>query len=307
MHNGAVFVGRLVSDKALNSAFVPDSGEMTTVYQSDAPVLKAELQNGTIVYRSANEQMPESLGPDEVEVHVAAMGLSASDGADDVPFLSHEMVGTVTRVGSDVIHVTPGTHVMGFALDQLSTFQRTSSSLVQPLSGGSSLIEAASLPSAFVTAIYGLEELARTQPGDNIVIVDNMGGVGQAAAQLCRVLGANAIVVTSSAATEEYLRGSGQHSISSVVPGHNGSISSQLRIATGRRGIDVVFCAAAGDEGMIIECSRLLAPFGRIVMLGSAGDCRQLSSHLPSSSPGLSLFQFDLPNIIKHRARAIAP
>nr|APX43983.1 polyketide synthase [Pestalotiopsis microspora] len=305
VQNGVAFIGRLVPHRSLNREFVPDSGELATLNQCDRPAVEAHLENGSIVYRRADGATLESLDDDEVEVHVGAIGLSELDGADDSAFLSHEMVGEVTRVGSRVQNLVPGMAVFGFALDRLSTFQRTSAQLLQPLPNGLSLTEAASLPSTFATAIYGLEELARVQGGETVVILDHLGAVGLAAVQLCHAVGARAIVVTSSTATEAYWRNSGK-TFPQVILIQNGSLSNQLREVTQGRGVDIVFSSASADEAAVIECCRSLALFGRLVVSCRENTLRVAISTLLSGTPSLSFFQFDLETIIRHRPQAIA-
>jgi acyl transferase domain-containing protein len=306
MQNDIVYIGRLVPSKSLNTRFVPDSGETTKVQMHDGLMLTAETKNGAIVYRQAAEDKPKELKADEVEIQVAALGLSAADGADDSAFLSHELVGTVIRIGSDVTNVAPGVHVAGFALEQLSTIQRASCRLVQPIPENCSLTEAASLPSAFVTAMYGLEELARVIPGENVVIFDGMGAVGQAAVQLCGFLRANAIVVTSSPATEAYFSDYASTSDSVILLKWDNSLSQSLKASTAGRGANVVLYPATADRAAIIECGRVLAPFGRIVSVGHTNDYRSISTDIPIGSLGLSFFQFDLPTVIKHRPQIVA-
>lgn len=148
-----------------------------------------------------------SLLPDEVEVHVGAIGLTTSDGADDAHVLSHQFAGTVVRAGDKAeVQFPPGSLVAGFASGfngRIATFQRTSSHLIFSLDETGHnlqrvLAEAATIPSAFSTAMYGIEELARVEAGNNVLIVDGMGAVGLAAVQVCQIIGARVIIVTSS-------------------------------------------------------------------------------------------------------------
>ncbi|KAI4865013.1 putative polyketide synthase [Hypoxylon rubiginosum] len=305
VHNGAVYVGRLVPNRDLNRQFVPDSGETTTVYQCDRPAIRAGFENGAGVF-FPDSRTSETLRPDEVEVHMAAIGLSSLDGADESTFFSHEIVGTVTRTGSQVDHLQPGTKVAGFALDRFATFQRTSSKLVQPLPDGCSLTEAATLPSAFATAFYGFETLARIVSGENVVIMDGMGAVALAAIQLCRVFDANAIVVTSSPVTIEYICNDNLLPSHRVINSNDGNIESRLREATGAKGVDIIFCSTDVDEATVIECGRNLALFGRVVTFGNRRNYYSIISRLSQHTEDVSLFHFDLAEIIRHRTGSIS-
>ncbi|XXH01498.1 hypothetical protein Hte_007858 [Hypoxylon texense] len=297
--DGVVYISRLVSYRDVNRQFVPSSGEILLFRQRDRPTLEARYVDGKVVFEQNIEKVTEPLAPDGIEVHVVAVGLTAFDGSDDAEFLSHEMAGTVTRVGAEVKHLTPGSKVVGFAFDKLATFQHTSASLVQPLPPDCSLTEAATLPSASFSSVYALEELARVGPGDNVVIIDDIGTVGSAAIQLCRILKANAIVVTGSAATESICR-------SGLLAGENiiykdRHLSEKINSATAGKGIDILLCSTTADELMVAECGQMLAPLARIVTIGRPGDGKLEFTGLPFDSKALSLFHFDPVNVIQLR------
>ncbi|KAJ8122080.1 hypothetical protein ONZ43_g1634 [Nemania bipapillata] len=187
--NGSVYISRLVPHYEVNQNMVPNSGSSPRIQQRNRPAVRGEIINGRVLFRNDDKRAALPLGVDEVEVHIAAMGLTTMDGSDDANFLSHEFSGIVSRVGSEVTRVAPGMQVMGLAFDQLATFQRTHSSLVQTVPPSLSLVEAASLPSAFATASYALEELARVEKGETVLILDGLGPAGLVAVQLCRSLG----------------------------------------------------------------------------------------------------------------------
>lgn len=308
LRDGIVHIGRLIPHHDLNRQFVPNPNETTPVYQRDHPAVRAEIKNGTPIFLLDNDRVSGPIQPYEVEVHVAAIGLSAFDGADESTFLSHEIVGTVTRVGKQVDNLQPGTKVAGFALDRLATFQRTSPELVQPLphNYNSSLKEAATLPSAFATAIYGLEILARMEPIENVVIIDGMGAVALAAIQLCRVSKANAIVVTSSAAAEDYIRDNKLLPSDRIINSSNSGIGLKLQEATAGKGVDVILCSTATDKATVVECSRELTLFGRVVTFGHTSNYNPIISSLSTEAKSISLFHFDIAEIIRHRKGSIA-
>ena len=308
LHNGVVHVGRIKPHAELNRTFVTDSGETTAISGRDNPALAGEQRNGITVYGEvADDQKSEPLDPDDVEVHVAAIGLSAADGADDTPFLSHEIAGIIARVGANVRTMEPGMAVAGFSIDRLSTFQRTSSLLVQQLPQGCSMTQGATLPNALVTASYCLEELARVEPEDTVLIIDDMGSVGQAAVQVCRRLGVRCLVVTSSVATKDYMRRGDEAGSTEIILSYgSSSLSAQIESATAGAGTNIVMSSATAHRGTIIECGRTLAPFGRMVTVGHSNDYRSVSTDLPVGTRNLSFFQVDLANLIKHRPRVVA-
>ncbi|KAI0172251.1 putative polyketide synthase [Hypoxylon sp. FL1284] len=304
--DGAIHIGRLVSHVDLNRQFVSDSGETLMFHQHDHPALEGKYMDGKVVFEQAIEKVAEPLAPDAVEVHVAAVGLTASDGADDAEFLSHEMAGTITRVGAEVGHLKPGTEVIGFAFDRLGTFQRTSASLVHPLPRGLSLKEAVTLPSASFTSIYGLENLARVETGEHVVIVDDLGAAGFVAIQLCRNLKANAIVIASSTATAELIHRNGLLAGESIISRHDQDLSAKLDLATAGKGVDVLLCSTTTDEMAVAECRQMLAPFARVVAIGSSSNKKLELSGLSSNSKASSFFHFDPVDVIRLRPHVTA-
>ncbi|KAI0025583.1 putative polyketide synthase [Xylariomycetidae sp. FL0641] len=308
IQDGVPHVGRLVPHKALNREFVPDSGETTLLHQKDKPAVRAELKDGALAFRRDVEKETKPLARDEVEVHVAALGLGDADGSDDSPFLSREFAGTVTRVGRDVFDVTVGMRVLGVGLGQLHTFQRTRAGLVQPVPSFMSLAEAATLPAAFAAAMYGLERLARVEKGETVAVVDGLGPVGLAAVQLCRLHGARPVVVTSSEDTRRYLVNSGLLQPDQIVAKNEGCLSDMVRrAAAAGKGVDVLFSSSQEDETTMLECTQALAPFGRVVaVVGPAGDWEFGGLATDSRVKGLSTFSFGLEDLIEGRPKVLS-
>uniref|UniRef100_A0A0B7KJD8 Uncharacterized protein n=1 Tax=Bionectria ochroleuca TaxID=29856 RepID=A0A0B7KJD8_BIOOC len=304
LRGGAVYVGRLVADRRLNRQFAPDSGEAVTLYQRDGPSVRASISEGVISYRG--DPGEKIVGADEVKVHVEAIGLSAEDGSDGRTFLNHELAGTVISVGENVTGIEPGSKVIGFAVDNLSTYQVTPSNLVRPLTTSTSIVEAATIPSAFSAVIYGLEELAKVEEGETVAIVDGMGAVGLAALQWCKLLGVEVVVIATSDSTEALLLEQGMVPKERIVSAVGGGLSARLKAATGGKGIDVLLCSATSDEAMITECGRNLAHSARVVSCGATDEQSEALAGLPVIKMRLSVFHFDLVDLIRHRPRVVA-
>ncbi|KAI1502975.1 putative polyketide synthase [Biscogniauxia marginata] len=292
LKGGVVHICRIVSHRDLNYEFVPKSGETITLHQRDRPAVQGKLEQGRLIFCRDDQRVSEPLGPDEVEVHVGAMGVSAADGDDDANFLSHAIAGIVTRVGTNVRDLSAGT-------------KRTSSSLVQPLPPDSLLDEAASIPSSFITAMYGLDELARLQPGETVAIIDGMSEVSWAAVQLCHILKANPIIVTSTVAGERIGSVDGILSPDQIIYGHGDNISAQIHVKTAGRGVDVVFCPDTADETTIIECTHSVSPFARIITAGRAGGPTTAMSAQALRAKPISSFYFDIQSIVQRQPKAI--
>src|SRR5690606_4716143 len=102
-----------------------------------------------------------------------------------------EAAGVVTEVGPGVSGLTAGDRVMGlFDGGAFGPLAVTDHRQIAPIPEGWTFAETAAVPVAFLTAYYGLVDLAALQPGEKVLIHAAAGGVGMAAVQIARHLGA---------------------------------------------------------------------------------------------------------------------
>jgi NADPH:quinone reductase-like Zn-dependent oxidoreductase/acyl carrier protein len=223
-------------------------------------------------------------GRDEIEIEVVASGLNFRDvlnalGAypGDPGPLGGECAGRVVAVGADVAAfrigdtvaaVTPGG---GFR-----TFVTVPASLAARVPATLSLEDAAATPIAFLTALYGLERLARMGPGDRVLIHAAAGGVGLAAVQLALRAGAT---VFATAGSERKRRRLAALGVSHVMSSRSLDFAREVMERTGGRGVDVVLNSLAGE--FIPASLSVLAPGGRFVELGKTGiwDAERVRRH----------------------------
>lgn len=305
--SGVAYVGRLKPQRDLSKEFVSDSGDTSTVRQSESPALRARLEHKGLVFRRDEERQEVPLAANEVEVHVAAVGLTTDDFSDDSNFLSRHIAGTITRAGSEVQHIVPRTDVFGFALSSLETFQRTPSSLVRPLPSGCSVSQGASLSSAFPAAIYALEELMRIEAGETVVVVDGLGAVAMAALQLCRVHKVKSFLITSSRATKQTLVENGILSPSQIIRTHeNLNLSGAIKEATSGNGIDALLVPETVEESTLVACHQHMASLGRIASIGSSLGKPSALHNIPASQRGLSCFSLNMTEIVMKRPSAMS-
>ena len=136
----------------------------------------------------------------EVEIEVQASGLNFRDllnvlgmyPGDPGP-LGAECAGKIAAVGAGVTRFSIGDEVLAMAPASFSQYVTASADYVIRKPAALSAVEAAALPSVFVTAYYGLHELARIKAGDRVLIHAAAGGVGMAAVQLAQMAGARSL------------------------------------------------------------------------------------------------------------------
>ncbi|HEY3093850.1 MAG TPA: SDR family NAD(P)-dependent oxidoreductase, partial [Vicinamibacterales bacterium] len=232
-------------------------------------------------------------GPGEVELRVHASGLNFRDVLvalsvypGNVPVLGGECCGIVTRVGQGVANALVGTRVLALTAGAFCRYATVPAASVIPVPACLSDEKAAGFPIVFLTAWYALREVARLKRGERVLIHAAAGGVGQAAIQIARALGAE-IWVTASKPKRDGLRA---HGIEHVFDSRDVNAVRAIRERAGARGVDVVLNCLAGE---FIDASlELLNEGGRFIELGKA-DLRD-ASDVARRYPGVSYTAFDL-------------
>ncbi|MET9258352.1 SDR family NAD(P)-dependent oxidoreductase [Streptomyces sp. NPDC003717] len=286
LRDGQILVPRLV--RATGGALVAapterawrlDTGDAATL-EGLAPVACPELL--------------DPLGPGQVRLEVHAAGINFRDvlvSLGMVPGqtgLGGEGAGVVTEVGPDVTHLSVGDHVMGVLDRSFGPMAVADTRLIAPVPHGWDLKEAAGVPIAYLTAWYGLVELAGVGAGERVLIHAATGGVGMAAVQIARYLGAE-VFATASAAKHGVLEEMG------IDAAHRASsrdldFEDAFRAATGGRGVDVVLNSLTGE---FIDASlRLLGEGGRFLEMGKT-DLRD-GGEVAAGHPGVAYTVYDL-------------
>ncbi|MDN3355698.1 type I polyketide synthase [Actinomadura sp. DC4] len=233
----------------------------------------------------------EPLAPGTIRVDVRAAGVNFRDVLiglgmypDEDAQPGSEGAGVVLDVADDVTGLAPGDRVFGLVGGAFGPIAVADARTVVPVPGGWDFRQAAATPVAFLTAWYGLVDLGGLRSGQRVLIHAATGGVGMAAVQIARHLGAE-VFATAGPAKHPVLEEMGideAHRASS----RDAGFEDAFRRATGGDGVDVVLNSLAGE---LTDASlRLLAPGGRFVDMGKT-DVRE-----PDGHPGVSYTAFDL-------------
>ncbi|MGF6916163.1 SDR family NAD(P)-dependent oxidoreductase [Paraburkholderia sp. 40] len=222
--------------------------------------------------------LPQSeLAADEVEIEPAATGLNFRDVMYAMGLLSDEAVengfagatvgmelsGRVVRVGRDVQRFAAGDAVLGFAPASFASRVRTKAEAIAHKPARLTFEEAATVPTTFFTAYYALCELARLRRGERVLVHGAAGGVGIAAIQLARHLGAEVFATAGSREKREFVRLLGADH---VFDSRSLAFADQIRERTQGAGIDIVLNSLAGEA--MVRSIDTLRPFGRFLELG---------------------------------------
>ena len=235
------------------------------------------------------------LGFGEVRVGIRAAGVNFRDVLNvlgmypgEAGQLGLEGAGVVLEAGAGVHGLAPGDRVMGLFTGAFTPVAVTDARLLTPVPAGWSLAEAAASPVVFLTAYYALVELAGLRAGESILIHAAAGGVGIAAVQLARHLGAE-VFATASPAKWPAVHALGVPA-GRVASSRTTDFEQAFRAATGGRGVDVVLDSLAGE---FVDASlRLAAPGGRFIEMGKT-DVRE-PAEVAAAHGGLYYRAFDL-------------
>ncbi len=254
-------------------------------------------------------------GPDEVVVEVRTAGLNYRDPLIAIGMLPDwvmalgragtqlggECAGVITAVGPEVTRFRPGDRVIGFVVGALASHVVANQHLISAVPPGLDLVSGGGAPVAFLTTQFGLRHLANLAEGETVLVHGASGGVGLAAVQVARVIGAKVIATAGTEEKRDFLRLLG---VEHVFDSRSFSFTTDVLAATGGQGVDVVLNSLGGE--FIGRSLELLRMGGRFVEIGKRdlyGD-RNVSLHHFRNN--ISYFTLDIDQLGKHRIRSIS-
>ena len=241
--------------------------------------------------------MPESLvledvaapqpGPGEVLVNVRAAALNFPDvlmiqgkyqSQPAMPFApGGEMAGTIAAVGADVQGFSTGDRVFGgTGHGSLAEQVVVRASALRAMPEQMTFEHAAGISTTYGTSYYALKQRAGLRPGETLLVTGAGGGVGLAAVELGKALGARVIAAASSADKLEAARESGADELINY---SEHSLKEQMKALTHGKGADVIYDPVGGD--LFDDCMRSIGWYGRVLVIGfAAGDIPRLPTNL---------------------------
>lgn len=232
----------------------------------------AVIREGSLVVEERPEPTP---GTGEVRVRVHATAVNRADllqirggypapkdAVQDVPGL--EYAGVVDALGDKVFGLAIGDRVFGLVgggayAESLVVHAETVARLPTNLS----FEEAAALPEAYLTAYDAMVSQMGLAAGETVLVHAVGSGVGTAALQIARAIGATAI---GTARTEDKLDDARALGLGTGILVKDARFSAAVLEATGGRGVDVVLDLVGG--AYVNESLACMAPKGRLVLVG---------------------------------------
>ncbi len=215
-------------------------------------------------------------GPGQVLLEVAAAGVNFPDlllvrglyqFKPEPPFVpGGEASGKVVAVGDGVDPALLGREVFGTALaGAFATRMVLDARKIAPLPPGLGLTAAAGIGITYGTSLYALRQRAALKPGETLLVLGAAGGVGIAAVQIGKAMGATVIAAAGGAEKLAVAREAGaDHLIDYSAE----TLKDRLKQITGGRGVDVVYDPVGGE--LTEQAFRNLAWDGRHLVIGFA-------------------------------------
>jgi acyl transferase domain-containing protein/acyl-CoA synthetase (AMP-forming)/AMP-acid ligase II/acyl carrier protein/NADP-dependent 3-hydroxy acid dehydrogenase YdfG len=281
LRNGVVHIPRLVRTPTLTPPDAPS-------WQLGTP-RKGDLAHLALL----PSDPPSALAPGQIRVQVRAAGLNFRDvvvalGVIADEGMGSEAAGIVVDTGPET-SLRRGDAVMGlFPHNAFAPTATTDERMVVPAPAAWSLTQAASVPIAFLTAYIALVEIAGLSAGQRVLIHAGAGGVGQAAIQIARHLGAE-VFATAHPNKHHVLNELGIDA-AHIASSRTLDFADTFRNATAGQGMDVVLNSLRGE---FVDASlQLLSRGGHFVEIGKT-DIRQ-PADIAAAHPGVTYQAYDL-------------
>ena len=192
-----------------------------------------------------------------------------------------EAAGIISQVGEKISHLKPGDRVM--ALTGWGSFAEqvaVAGYNVLLIPEAMDFTTAAAFSMTYGTSMHALKQRANLQPGETLLVLGASGGVGLAAVEIGKALGARVIAAASSAEKLEVARNAGADELINY---SETSLKDEVKRLTAGNGVDVIYDPVGGD--LFDQAVRSIAWNGRLLVVGFA------SGRIPELPVNLALLK----------------
>jgi NADPH2:quinone reductase len=192
-----------------------------------------------------------------------------------------EAAGVVKSVGEKVTHLKVGDRVM--ALTGWGSFAEevaVPGYNVMPVPASMDFASAAAFGMTYGTSMHALKQRANLQPGETLLVLGASGGVGLAAVEIGKAMGAKVIAAASSAEKLEVAKAAGADELINY---SESNLKDEVKRLTGGQGADVIYDPVGGD--LFDAAIRSIAWNGRLLVVGFA------SGRIPELPVNLTLLK----------------
>lgn len=274
--DGCMWVSRHVPDAGFHSQHGVDSQSMKT------EMLPLKIQGAvratfetpgvlnSLCFKS-NKELLQPLPRDFIDVEVAAVGLNWRDldhwsGRVDGNNLSSEYAGIVTAIGTEVSGLSVGDCVYGLGKGQFGNCTRVPAIFASKLQPGDDMIQMATMPLAYVTAIYAFDHVAHLKRGQTLLIQSAANDVGLALISLARAKGADVFAMVETPEQASFLADEMTIPAEHIISSPSATKLRQAAEMTRKGGFDVIVSTAQGE--LLHASLQVLATLGHIIDVG---------------------------------------
>lgn len=230
---------------------------------------------GVEALKWANLPTPQP-GPDEVLIEIKAASLNFPDilivqnkyqMKPSLPFVpGSEYAGVIQSIGSEVKHLAVGQAVACLSgTGGFGTHTLAPAKLCVPLPHQFPMVDAAAFIMIYATSYHALVDRAELQAGETVLVLGAAGGVGSAAIQIAKAMGARVIAAASTQAKCELCKNLGADE---VINYSQDNLRDQIKLLTQGKGPDVIYDPVGGDFAE--PAFRSIAWRGRYLVVGFA-------------------------------------
>ncbi|KAK3291710.1 uncharacterized protein B0H64DRAFT_329829 [Chaetomium fimeti] len=275
-HGGCLQVSRHVPDAGFHSQRGVDSRnrkpELLPLGSQGA--VRATFETPGVVNSlcfTRYEELLQPLPANFVDVAVAAVGLNAHDldhwaGRVDGDSLSSEFSGVVSAVGATVDGIKVGDRVYGLGKGSFSNYTRVPAAFVCKLQPTDDMVEMASMPMTYATAVYVFDHVLRLRKGQAVLIQAGAKDVGLASINLAKAKGAHVFATAQTAEEASFLIDKLALPASHVITAANLTSLQRAAQLTNKGTFDIIVNTAPGE--LSDSFRQLLAPLGQLVDVG---------------------------------------
>lgn len=218
------------------------------------------------------EPLPE-LREDDVCVQIKSVGMNFKDVLiamgildNDVAEIGLEASGIVQSRGSAVKHLEIGDRVAFMCPGSFTTSRILPSALCVKLEPSISFEEGATIPCVYVTAMMALVDKGNLGKGQTVLIHSACGGVGLAAIQIAKSLGAEIFCTVGNSEKIKYLVENYEIPETHIFNSRDATFAADIMRATNDRGVDLVLNSLAGE--LLHASWKCVAEFGTMIEIG---------------------------------------
>ena len=215
-------------------------------------------------------------GPDEVLIEIKAASLNFPDilivqnkyqMKPSLPFVpGSEYAGVIQAIGSEVKHLTVGQSVACLSgTGGFGTHTLAPAKLCVPLPSQFPMVDAAAFIMIYATSYHALVDRAELKVGETVLVLGAAGGVGSAAIQIAKAMGARVIAAASTQAKCDLCKKLGADE---VINYSQDNLRDQIKLLTQGKGPDVIYDPVGGDFAE--PAFRSIAWRGRYLVVGFA-------------------------------------